>query len=93
MFQQEWIPLLNAPNPPPPPPAFVRLKGEGVRNGIITASLTVYFHVDMHKPEGHCDELTRCTSDVLEDNKPLQRMFVLAQKYQVTLRMRYLVPG
>ncbi|KAG8882606.1 hypothetical protein FRB97_008033 [Tulasnella sp. 331] len=48
---------------------------------------------DLNKPEGSCDDLTRCTSDVLDDNKPLQRMFVMAQKYKLRMRMQHLVPG
>ncbi|KAG9008488.1 hypothetical protein FRB94_013212 [Tulasnella sp. JGI-2019a] len=26
VFQEQWLPLLKAPNPPPPPPHYVRLK-------------------------------------------------------------------
>ncbi|KAG8888889.1 hypothetical protein FRB98_006554 [Tulasnella sp. 332] len=48
---------------------------------------------DLHKPEGSCDDLTQCTSDILDDNKPLQRMFIMAQKYRLQLRVQCLVPG
>ncbi|KAG8877636.1 hypothetical protein FRB97_003228 [Tulasnella sp. 331] len=47
---------------------------------------------DLHKPDGDCAALTTCTAKVLEQNKPLQRMFVKAQHYALESRLSYAVP-
>ncbi|KAG8996657.1 hypothetical protein FRB94_008154 [Tulasnella sp. JGI-2019a] len=46
---------------------------------------------DLHKPEGKCDALLECTEDVLKDNKPAQKIFVLAQTYSPERRLKYAV--
>ncbi|KAG9007554.1 hypothetical protein FRB93_007590 [Tulasnella sp. JGI-2019a] len=47
---------------------------------------------DLHKPEGNCDALMDCTISVLEDNKEVQKMFVMAQKYSLNARLKTVVP-
>ncbi|KAG9038076.1 hypothetical protein FRB95_003004 [Tulasnella sp. JGI-2019a] len=47
---------------------------------------------DLHKPEGNCDALMDCTICVLEDNKEVQKMFVMAQKYSLNARLKTVVP-
>ncbi|KAG9020053.1 hypothetical protein FRB95_005186, partial [Tulasnella sp. JGI-2019a] len=44
---------------------------------------------DLHKPEGKCDELLDCTAEVLEENKPAQKVFVLAQTYSPERRLKF----
>ncbi|KAG9002016.1 hypothetical protein FRB94_004166 [Tulasnella sp. JGI-2019a] len=46
---------------------------------------------DLHKPEGQCDALMKCTADVLKDNKPAQKLFVTAQKYDLEARLEYAI--
>ncbi|KAG9038077.1 hypothetical protein FRB95_003005 [Tulasnella sp. JGI-2019a] len=47
---------------------------------------------DLHKPEGSCDALIDCTINILEDNKPAQKMFIIAQKYNLEARLRIVIP-
>ncbi|KAG8985692.1 hypothetical protein FRB93_005761 [Tulasnella sp. JGI-2019a] len=44
---------------------------------------------DLHRPEGKCDELLDRTADVLRDNRPAQKLFVLAQNYSPSRRLKY----
>ncbi|KAG9004960.1 hypothetical protein FRB94_001929 [Tulasnella sp. JGI-2019a] len=47
---------------------------------------------DLHKPGGNCDALMDCTMNVLEDNKEAQKIFVMAQTYNLETRLKVLVP-
>ncbi|KAG9034780.1 hypothetical protein FRB95_012601 [Tulasnella sp. JGI-2019a] len=46
---------------------------------------------DLHKPDQHCDELIRCTEEVLKDDSPLFKMFRQAAGYQLERRLRDVV--
>ncbi|KAG9033784.1 hypothetical protein FRB95_014272 [Tulasnella sp. JGI-2019a] len=47
---------------------------------------------DLHKQEGNCQDLMDCTLDVLKDNEPAKKMFVVAQEYNLQKRMEWAVP-
>ncbi|KAG9007593.1 hypothetical protein FRB94_013610 [Tulasnella sp. JGI-2019a] len=46
---------------------------------------------DLHKPEGKCQALMKCTEEVLKDNKPAQKLFVTAQAYELEARLGYAI--
>ncbi|KAG9035973.1 hypothetical protein FRB95_010181 [Tulasnella sp. JGI-2019a] len=47
---------------------------------------------DLHKPEGSCEELMQCTENVLKNNQPAHKMFILAQKYKLEKRLKHALP-
>ncbi|KAG8989719.1 hypothetical protein FRB94_014078, partial [Tulasnella sp. JGI-2019a] len=47
---------------------------------------------DLHKQEGSCQDLMECTLDVLKDNEPAKKMFVVAQEYNLQKRLEWAVP-
>ncbi|KAG8985690.1 hypothetical protein FRB93_005759 [Tulasnella sp. JGI-2019a] len=44
---------------------------------------------DLDKPQGKCDDLLDCTADMLRENRPAQKIFVLAQSYSPEKRLKY----
>ncbi|KAG8993552.1 hypothetical protein FRB93_001931 [Tulasnella sp. JGI-2019a] len=47
---------------------------------------------DLHKQEGSCQDLMDCTLDMLKDNEPTRKMFVVAQEYNLQKRLEWAVP-
>ncbi|KAG9038103.1 hypothetical protein FRB95_003031 [Tulasnella sp. JGI-2019a] len=44
---------------------------------------------DLDKPQGKCDDLLECTADMLQENRPAQKTFVLAQSYSPEKRLKH----
>ncbi|KAG8883066.1 hypothetical protein FRB98_003332 [Tulasnella sp. 332] len=94
LFKTFWLDRIYTSSPPIPP--FVRLKGLvrlqlSAHYWLLTLTHLISF-IDLHKSTGHCNELTECTAELLKDNKPLQKMFIMAQNYELEPRLRYAVP-